>query len=209
MTFQEFTQAFPGISTNYLTYHGLLHAIPTNWKNSINTHLSLVATNHTPIIEPTKSKFKLIMDAPKVCNFYIKELRKNMTHFPVIPFSKWTNNLNSSMDQNEYLSLFENMYSTTKDSNLLAFNYKLLHRNIITNRNLNLWDSHRNENERHTDSCTFCSNDIETIEHIFIECPVISKLWEDLFSWLQTATDTLIIFTKEGMNYIVIDKGLN
>ena len=82
------------------------------------------------------------------------------------------------------MNLFTKMYSLTKDNKILIFNYRLLHRNTITNKNLHLWDQNKPEHEQRTDLCTFCNNHVETIEHIFYDCLHIKKIWSDLFDWI-------------------------
>jgi hypothetical protein len=39
-------------------------------------------------------------------------------------------------------------------------------------------------NQKPNDKCSFCLEEVETIEHIFWSCNKISKLWEDLNNWI-------------------------
>ena len=95
------------------------------------------------------------------------------------------------------------MYKLTKDPVLLSFNFKLLHRNIITNKNLSLW--HVNTN---LDKCTFCNMNSETIEHMFYYCNIIQRLWADIFNWIFIKTGLRINFTiKHYVEGRAIDGG--
>ena len=84
----------------------------------------------------------------------------------------------------------------TKDSKILIFNFRLLHRNTITNKNLNLWDKNKPIYEQHSDKCTFCNNTVETIEHIFYDCVHIKIIWEELFNWIHEKCDLRINFSR-------------
>ena len=95
-----------------------------------------------------------------------------------------------------FFELFYSMYKVTKDVTLLSFNYKLLHRSVMTNKNLNLWDTNKPEILRHTDKCTFCENSVETIEHSLHDCKISDKLWSDIFQWITLVTDLQINFEK-------------
>ena len=43
------------------------------------------------------------------------------------------------------------------------------------------------------DSCSFCKQLPETLEHLFITCKYVQKFWKDLFGWYQQ-------FSKEVIN---------
>ena len=115
-----------------------------------------------------------------------------MVIFPEIAFTKWRNNLSIQLDKETFLSIFANMYNWTKDPTLLSFNFKLLHRNIITNRNLNIWYPNS-----HSESCTFCNIEPETIEHMLYDCIISQNLWTEVFNWIHTKTGIRINFTRE------------
>ena len=119
-----------------------------------------------------------------------------MLTFPEIAFEKWRQNLNMHFDKSDFLNLFSKMYSLTKDNKILIFNFRLLHRNTITNKNLQLWDRNKPIHEQHTDKCTFCNNVIETIEHLFYDCVQIKKIWGELFDWIHEKCGLRINFSR-------------
>ena len=88
------------------------------------------------------------------------------------------------------------MYHLTKDPKLLIFKYKLLHRNIITNRNLKMWDSNKPINEQRSDNCTFCNHYPEFIQHLLYDCYVIKTLWNSIFAWIFQCTNLSINFSR-------------
>ena len=120
-----------------------------------------------------------------------------MNDFPMIAFNKWNNNLNINMSQEDFLSIFEKMYSLTNDKKLLIFKFRMLHRNTITNRNLNMWDRNKPLNEQRTDKCTFCNVFPETIEHIFYDCSIAQTIWNDIFTWIHSYAQIRVAFSRE------------
>ena len=118
-----------------------------------------------------------------------------MKAFPLAAFTKWQSNLNIQIDQETFLNLFQNMYKLTKDSKLLIFQYKLLHRQTITNRNLNLWDQNLDPEARRSDKCYFCKVETEYIEHLFYNCPIIKQFWTTIFLWIAQQTNIQIGFS--------------
>ena len=71
----------------------------------------------------------------------------------------------------------------------------MLHRNTITNRNLNLWDQKLEPDLRRSDKCQFCNLATEYIEHLFYECQVVKQFWTQIFQWISTKTNLNINFT--------------
>ena len=122
-----------------------------------------------------------------------------MKDFPTIAFNKWNCNLNLNMTQNDFLSVFEKMYNLTNDKKLLIFKFRLLHRNTITNRNLNLWDQNKPLIDQRSDKCTFCNVLPETIEHLFHDCANIKKLWSDTFLWIHQTANIQINFSRDEL----------
>ncbi|KAH3713894.1 hypothetical protein DPMN_073695 [Dreissena polymorpha] len=75
--------------------------------------------------------------------------------------------------------IFTMPYKAIIESTLSNFQYKYIHRIIATNKYLfkcKLSNSHL---------CDFCSENIETIEHLFWECKHIQPIWNQLVSFLE------------------------
>ena len=61
--------------------------------------------------------------------------------------------------------------------------YKLIHRGTVHNKllkNMNIVDS---------DICLYCNEHIETIEHIYLQCSNVKRLWKDTTSWVRNIYD--------------------
>ena len=91
LSFEEFKNKYPRITTNFLVYHGLIHAIPSEWKRTVSLSSDYSNTMNTG------QTLKKIVSAKKVCSFYVQEQRNKMTTFPTIAFNKWNNNLNTNL----------------------------------------------------------------------------------------------------------------
>ena len=61
--------------------------------------------------------------------------------------------------------------------------FKLLHRRIITNKSL------KNMGLSETSKCPYCNEEEETIEHAFLFCDSVKKLWYDVQQWLRRYID--------------------
>ena len=67
----------------------------------------------------------------------------------------------------------------------------ILHRAIVNNVFLNKC------NIKDTDKCYYCSETIETIEHLFWECMQIKNLWQDFANKLQPYIDIQRFLSKD------------
>ncbi|KAH3882425.1 hypothetical protein DPMN_006364 [Dreissena polymorpha] len=70
-------------------------------------------------------------------------------------------------------------YKATIESTLRNFQYKYIHRIIATNKYLFKCKL------SNSNLCDFCSENIETIEHLFWECKHIQPIWNQLTSFLE------------------------
>ena len=68
----------------------------------------------------------------------------------------------------------------TKNSKLQWLQYRINHRILGTNKLLYKIKVSQNN------KCTFCSDSIETIEHIFWTCPKVFDVWEELNKWIYS-----------------------
>ena len=76
------------------------------------------------------------------------------------------------------------------------FKYKVLHRNVITNRNFKMWDANKPLNEQRSENCTFCNRYPEYIEHLLYDCYVTKTLWNNIFHWISSCTNLHINFSR-------------
>ena len=84
------------------------------------------------------------------------------------------------------------------------FQFKLLHKRIVTNKTL-LYMGISNSS-----TCPYCEEQVETIEHAFIQCKAAKSIWREVEIWLKQNIDNKInipdidkIFGVENENDIV------
>ena len=71
-----------------------------------------------------------------------------------------------------------NIYKTTKDNKLKQFSFKLLHRILITKKELKRYGIVSNS------ECVEC-HEPDSLEHTFMECTSSLTLYEDILNWLN------------------------
>ena len=76
------------------------------------------------------------------------------------------------------------------DSNLGEFGYKILHRILVTNKEL------RKFKIRNDDLCDECKNP-DSLEHTFLQCPVTVIFYHEILSWFNVSHNTLINLSPE------------
>jgi hypothetical protein len=115
----------------------------------------------------------------------------NVNH--VIPTSvcKW--NLERSPYSIEICikDVFTLCFKTTMDSAIQWLQYRLLHRILHVNYYL------KKINVVSYNCCTFCNNEVETIQCVFINCKKVSCLWNSLSMHIYQSTAKRIGFNVE------------
>ncbi|XP_056019638.1 uncharacterized protein LOC125668194 [Ostrea edulis] len=79
-------------------------------------------------------------------------------------------------------------FKTTKDSIIQWLQYRILHRILPVNYYL------KKINVVSFDCCTFCNDEVETIQHVFIGCEKLSILWSNLSMHIYKTTSKRIGF---------------
>ena len=102
---------------------------------------------------------------------------------------KWSEALNKNVD---WINVFTNLfYTLTNNFKLIQFHYKLWHR-ISTCRYMR----HKMNIDRESALCSLCSEEIETLHHIFLNCE-LTRIFIGQVSHL--------ISSKVDQNYMDVD----
>ena len=93
---------------------------------------------------------------------------------------KWEQELGSPLGEDiyHYTSSFNRLYSVTNIPKFRSFQFRLLHRALVTNVHLHRWSI------KESDLCTFCKHEKETLTHLFVTCKEVSMLWEKVTKYL-------------------------
>ena len=152
--------------------------------------------SHTEKIYETNSKIKLIK---------IWQLSANET--PPISQQRWSEELNIAEEINWPFS-YMLPFKCRLNARIKYFQYQINHRSLITNKKLFQFELIDHE------ECDKC-NEVETIQHLLVECDTLTNLWDNVHRWLRERvirrliTDTVSIIlgneeNKHLANYIII-----
>ena len=174
MTYEQFTNRY-NIRCNYLTYYGVITAIPKEWKIIIQRN---VQQGNTSV-----SNMQKLMKMDKVCKGTYEQFLDKLldTKGKLQGLGKWEKELECSVEDSTD-TIFGNMYKCTRSRKLQTCQFHILHRSLVTNVDLFKWQL-KDENY-----CTFCKDSPETIKHLIIDCPVTYVIWENINDWLKRKT---------------------
>ena len=92
--------------------------------------------------------------------------------------------INDDIAKNREKSMY-NIYKTTSDNKLRQFSFKLLHRILVTKKELKRYGI------TNDDSCFECQES-DFIEHIFLKCSSSLKLYDEISKWFIMEHNTNI-----------------
>ena len=158
-------------TADFLKYIQLLKSIPKNIKDKLasidirsQAHSNSLLDNviNSSKNKTTNSLYKLYMNN-RTSNFKHKEKWETILGYPL-----------------NWKKIYTMPFVATIDTCIQAFQYKIINRIIPTNKYLfkcKLTNS---------SLCDLCSSNVESIVHLFWECPIIQDLWNSLKLYLQT-----------------------
>ncbi len=187
LSFAEFKNKYD-VNCDFLTYYGLLEAIPKVWKT--------ILKNNEPV-RVTDSNVLKLCKAKKASKITYIELIKNVSEFPSTPTNKWEEKLNIRFPIPKWQKLFQTIYVTTRSAKLRYFQFQILHCTLVTNRKLKLWKIKESE------MCSFCELEVESISHLLFDCLHIKIFWFRLKSWLIKKTNNRIDFNISKIDFIL------
>lgn len=148
-----------GLSVNFLTYNGILAAIPDEWKKSIlNSELldNREGHNLTSVNVTAKTARKMfVLRLFKPPNVERKLVEQNISTKAV----------------------YELPFKVTMENKLRCFQYKVVNNILPTNSNLYKMKL------RTSPDCDRCSHPHENLVHLLYECPSIQIFWQRVISW--------------------------
>ena len=169
----------------------MINPIPNSWKQTIKQNKNQdIQNQQVGEIIPSK-----IQGNSKICKkVYNEIIQMQIDMGQISGITKWRNYFRGDITTDEWINSIDNLYKTTRHTDLLYFQYKLVHFILTTNENLfrcNMTDS---------DICAWCQEEIETIPHIFLECEVVKSFWSDIKHWICQKTNILININNKELN---------
>ena len=100
----------------------------------------------------------------------------------VTAISKWSN-YGINFSKTDWKNIFILPFRTTTETKLQWLQLQIIHRIIPRNNFL--------FKIKVTDSpiCSFCKEDLETIEHLFADCHIVKELWSNIEEWISNKFD--------------------
>ena len=174
LSLDEFKKKF-GLKVNYLQYFKITAAIQSSLKQTaMQTPISAESLFSTPDLLYLSEESTLSLSKMR-CKHYYKLFNECSVSEPT-GIKKWKEHFpNSFLD---WRRNFTRIYQITKDNKLRQFLFKVLHRIIITKKELKTFNI---ETDNH---CNFCPRP-DSIMHTFLECDVSISLFSSTIKWFN------------------------
>ena len=174
LTFEEFNRKY-NMSVNFLNFFQILASIPPNLKskavstlrpkNSVldNSDIFEFSTEKSVLLSKIKCKdyYRLFQEKSEVTPTAIKSWIK---HYPGI--------------EDNWKKLFQNIPHLWADNKLRQFSFKLLHRILVTKKELKRFKISDSED------CFFCKSP-DSLERAFLECPAGLISFQEVLAWFN------------------------
>ena len=148
----------------FLCYKSLIRSLPLNIRNVTNV------TFQRPNIP---FKLQLFLSTTKISRhcywLFVNALKRRCEVADSNSQQKWSRDIDYF-----YQGSLVKVMKTTKSSYLRYLHYKIVTRTVTTKTFLYITNIAENN------TCTFCSSEVETIYHLFWECPVTQTLIQNI-----------------------------
>ena len=170
LSLTDLTSKF-GIKINFLEYGKLIAVLKKHFE-----HKDLSGTSEP---HPRNSFLSTVLSIDKkgVSNLY-KILHQKGNHILQDISVKWENKTNLMLNPMDISRSFKLHNIWFKDCYLKYTQFRTLHRRFFTN------DKLCKMGIKKSDICTFCKNDVDSVEHMLFICPVIVDLWKEVNNWI-------------------------
>ena len=185
MSYAKFTEKYL-LSCNFMTYFQVISAIPKNFIESAKV-TSLEKTDFlSKNVFPLSSEVCVNLLKMKNKDFY-KLLMSKADKIRLKASTKWARDL--QVDHIPLESYFGDMKTICKDNKLREFYFKLLHRTIVTKKELFLYGKEDNM------LCTFCQMN-DSIIHTFQNCSCTKLFFSEVIKWFNSENATSLSFSQ-------------
>ena len=187
-----------------MQYNSIFNAIPKTWR------VLLKNPDQQPTIIPLNESiiFKLNNKTINIQNVKCKDfylaLISTVTK-PPTAISKWAEIYDMHVDSWKYI--FMTPFRVCTETNLQTFQYKIINRFFPCNYTLSIWYKDV------SNICQYCSADIDTLLHYFVECHDVALFWSGFKRWWKRNNDfcfplteiDIIFGIKNENNDVIID----
>lgn len=173
------------VDSNFLEYNSLISSVKSYQKKVLGLDVCPFQNLNRPKMS---YNLKSILKDEKGCKEIYGVLKRTDIH-PKAQ-TKYAN-LNYNISELEWRNYYILPFKITKNTTSQWFQYRILHRILATNSflyKINYVDS---------DKCTFCNNEVETLEHLFYDCYKVYELWESIQRWIFNTKNEQIELSKK------------
>ena len=191
----EFNEKF-GLKVNFLQYFQITAAIPISLKKAalltpISSEFLFSNLDLLCLSEKTNLSFSKMH-----CKHYYKLFNEHSVSEPT-GIKKWKEHFpNSFLD---WRRNFTRIYQITKDNKLRQFLFKILHRIIITKKELKRFHIATD------DHCNFCFK-TDSIMHTFLECDVSISVFSSTIKWFNDVHKLNVSPSDEQILFNITDE---
>ena len=177
LSFQEFKGKF-SCKTNFLQYFQIISAIPDRLRSkarqieSVNNQF-FTSNDH---LFHLNGNFTLNLDKAKSRDFYNLLIAKIHTGGQA-GLKRWSEIL--SLNDEKWAKIFKSIRKLCKETKLREFQFKFIHRIVVTKRELFKYGIKTDE------ECCFCGEK-DSIDHTFIHCPFTKSFIQKVIRWFNT-----------------------
>lgn len=191
MGFQEASQLF-GDFTDPLTYLGVIHAVPAEWKRLLREDRAQDVRDKRP------SEIVIQKSKPSAWAYKLLIQRRDSQADAVQQL--WAREFQMQVEELDWQKALLTPFVVSCSAKLRHFQYRLLHRKLTANVLLSKWKQDQSP------LCSFCQARPETVLHMLWYCPKISALWKALERWaryilkvdLQLDPETIVFNLARG-----------
>ena len=188
LTFQEFRDKY-FCESNFLQYYQVVSAIPKRFwflakcSDTINRSFFTQNDNILSLNESTQNSLCMAKSKDFYNLFNVKIHTEDQTG----P-KRWSEKL--SLNKDVWTRIFISLKNICKETKLKEFQFKLIHRTIITKKELFRFGI------KTDDECLYCG-DKDSVEHSFIECAFTKLFTQNVLDWFNQVNECQIAPTTE------------
>ena len=195
LTFHAFSLKY-SCKTSFLQYYQVLSAIPKHLLSIAKQPDTFNKSFFTSkdIIFPLNESTQINFGTARSRDFYKLLVSRTHTHVQTGP-NRWSEKL--SINKDSWTGIFKSLKNICKETRLREFQFKLIHRIVITRKELFKFGI------RTDDECLYCG-DKDSIDHTFIECPYTASFAKKVIQWFNEANCCQISPTSKELLFGII-----
>ena len=195
LTFHAFSLKY-SCKTSFLQYYQVLSAIPKHLLSIAKQPDTFNKSFFTSkdIIFPLNESTQINFGIARSRDFYKLLVSRTHTHVQTGP-NRWSEKL--SINKDSWTSIFKSLKNICKETRLREFQFKLIHRIVITRKELFKFGI------KTDDECLHCG-DKDSIDHTFQECPYTASFAKKVIQWFNEANCCQISHTSKELLFGII-----